>query len=178
MLPEDRYNLAKFDVAYFNAIIEKYRLHSPEGLVSLRNLLAGMRIDCRYSTLTPNLNGLAMVVPGTHECKIRIKRELEPCWRRFILGHEVGHIFQYNQGKLLFSVAQDWAEASPDAWQMGGPVEEEAYAISAFLYIPLDLLKEALYAGSPFEAIAAQLAVPSTAVKMRLDIALATGEFL
>src|SRR5438045_6704555 len=98
---EEHFNMEKFDLAFLNDIVKVYRLHDQPGPVSLKGVIDGLQIDFRYSTLTPNLNGLALVVPRTGERKIRVKRTLEPCWRRFIIGHEVGHILQYVQGKLL-----------------------------------------------------------------------------
>ncbi len=173
-----QFNLAKFDIEYFKAVIEYYGLHQHEGAVGLRQLIESLDVDFRYSTLTPNVQGMALIVPATGEKKIRVKHDLDPCWRRFIIGHELGHMFQYNRGDLLFSTIQDLTSELDDLQNLANPVEAEAYAISAYLYVPLLYLQRQLYLGSPFEAIAADLEIPSTAVKLRYQIALHTGEFL
>jgi Zn-dependent peptidase ImmA (M78 family) len=92
-----------------------------------------------------------------------------------VLGHELGHIFQQKMGTPLFSPPRDWTK---ETWDYPEPQEEEADAISAYLYVPLPFLKEKLFLNTPFEAIAAELEVPYHAVRLRYEIALATGEFL
>lgn len=169
------FDLESFDNVYFNVVIDLFGLHQQPGPVSLEPLLEAFKIKLRYERILPDIDGMALIIRETDEKIICVRNSLDSSHRRFVLGHELGHIFQQKMGNLLCSPVRDWTK---ETWQYSEPLEEEADAISAYLYVPLAFLKQKLYLNTPFEAIAAELEVPYHAVRLRYDIALATAEFL
>ena len=148
------------------AIIEKYQKEIPMKLGALAHELG---LIVKKSTLPANISGEIKEVDGV--VTIRINRHDALNRQRYTLAHEISH-FLLHRHLLQAGIQDDVLYRS----SLSNVIETEANKLAADILMPLNLIKELLVKHSKgtnkesmYEAVAEEMQVSVTALKIRLE---------
>lgn len=148
------------------AIVEKYQKEVPMKLGALARELG---LIVKKSTLPANISGEIKEVNSV--VTIRINRHDAPNRQRYTLAHEISHFFLHRH-LLQDGIQDDVLYRS----SLSNSIETEANKLAADILMPLNLIKELLVKHSKginkesmYEAVAEEMQVSVTALKIRLE---------